>query len=441
VNPWKVLAAAFVLSVAALPALAQTEEIQNKVDARLAGERARLADERVRADVESAKREQYEEIEVMARLLDRGLIRDARVGHLTDSMGSVAFSPDGKVLTSEGASGNVRFWDAATGKQFAAHGAAHFSGAQGVYLKGQGVVYSLTVPLHFQKPVAGPDKPAPKEPTEWERVRRELRGEKVEAAKPHEPGGSSIADAVLKVLADNGKNLTRLPDGESVTVAITLPATQACVQCHTGSGSGMMRGGAPGMMPPGVPPTGSGGGAPGGLGRSGGGGVPGGEAPGGGRVESETDTSRAEFRKYALLGDLAMKQHDYNQAVEAFMKAAGVYKEVPHEADAQLEVIEVGSKLARALMALGKKAEAERVVQSIAKMTDRLAGTVAPAKPAEGKQQMPLPAKLIIKVPKALIDQMGPGKMTFEEFRKAASVEHLTFDKPTENPKGGTGKQ
>jgi hypothetical protein len=388
-------------------------------------------------------RERYEEIEIMARLLDRGLVRDAGAGRLTDSVNAVAFSPDGKLLATA-RDGNVRLWDASTGKAISAHAAAEFAAAQGVYLKGQGIVYSLTIPLHFQKPVAEAGKPAPKELTPWERVRKELRGEKAEAEKPREHADTSIADVVLKVLAENGKNLTRLPEGESVAVAITLPAPQSCVSCHAGSGSGPMRGG-PGMMSGGMgsggPAMGGGmsggsGGPPGGPGGAGGSSRPptGGPASGGGSAESEPDTSRAEFRKYALLGDLAMKQHDYNQAVQSFTRASAVYKEPPRESDAQLELIEVGTKLARALMAQGKKAEAEHVVKSVAQLSERLASGAAPAKAADGKPQMPLPTKLIITVPKKDLDLVGSNRIDFAAFRKAASVEYLTFDKPAEKP-------
>jgi hypothetical protein len=215
----------------------------------------------------------------------------------------------------------------------------------------------------------------------------------------------------------------------------------------------MMRGG-PAMMPPGGmgsggasggggAPVGSGG-PPGGLGSSGGSSGPprGGPAAGGGSAESEPDTSRAELRKYALLGDLALKQHDYNQAVQNFMRASAVYKEPPRESDAQLELIEVGSKLARALMAQGKKAEAEHVVKSVAQLSERLASGAAPAKAADSKPQMPLPAKLIIRVPKKDLDLIGSKRIDFEAFRKeGASVEYLTFDTPADKPKGGAGKQ
>src|SRR5438445_13884641 len=105
----------------------------------------------------------------MARLLDRGLGKLAGLG-LPGGVHAVAFSPDGKVLASEAAGGGVVLWDVATGRQLGAHAVAELPGMQGVYLKGQGIVYSATIPQHFQKPVAGPDKPPAKSLTEWERV-------------------------------------------------------------------------------------------------------------------------------------------------------------------------------------------------------------------------------------------------------------------------------
>src|SRR5262249_16008710 len=133
----------------------------------------------------------------------------------------------------------------------------NLSAAQGVYLKGQGIVYTASVPTHFQKVVGGPDNPGTKVLTEWERVRRELRGEKVDAQNGKPQHDTSIADPGLRLPADNGKTLTHRPDGEKVTVALTLVHTQACTTCHgpAAGGGGGRTGpgfGGPGAMGPGA---------------------------------------------------------------------------------------------------------------------------------------------------------------------------------------------
>lgn len=363
-------------------------------------------------------RQQYEEIEIMARLLDKGLGKLAGAG-THEAFRGMVFSPDGRMVAGSGTDGSARYyWDPRTGRQLDSHLLLVPSASQGVYLKGQGVVYTLTLPHNLHKVVGGPDKTAPKPLTEWERARKELRGEKVETEKAKEHDDVSLADAVLKVLADNGKNLTQLPEGESVTVAITL------VQTHSGGGG--LRGG----MPPGGPGPmqGSGGAPPGGSG-------PGGDVRG---PDQGSTAARTDFRKYALLGDLAMKQNDFPQAADNYRKATTLYQNLPRDSATDLEVIEVTTKLARALVAQGKADETEKVVRALGKLTDRLASGQHPGKPAAN--EIALPAKLIVSAPKKLLDQVGSGKMTFDEFRKAASVEHLTFDKPAEKPKGDASK-
>src|SRR5262249_13578352 len=100
--------------------------------------------------------------------------------------------------------------------------ALRYPAAEGVYLKGHGVVFTLTLPP--QKDLKPTDSaPAEKTLTEWERVRKELRGEKVEGAggdkKPKEP---TIADIVIKLLADNGTHFSQLAPDETVTVVVTF---------------------------------------------------------------------------------------------------------------------------------------------------------------------------------------------------------------------------
>ncbi len=432
---WRLCVPALVLAFAGTRAGGQQARLYP-----LVGEATLSADGRTLSSAGRASedvRERYEEIEIMARLLDRSIDRLGGIG-FHDSVLSLAFSPDGKTLTAQ-SDGTVRLWDAHTGQRIASHAGADLTGMQGVYLKGQGVVFTMTVPQHFQRPVGGPDKPAQKQLTEWERIRKELRGEKVEPVKHEDATQSSIADAVLKVLADNGKNLTRLPAEENVTVAITLLRVPACISCHAnvggagasggpmgpGMGHGMMPG-APGMGRPGLGGSGPGGmpGVPGAGSSGGSGGGPGlgGAGPG------EASGALADFRKYALMGDLALKQSDFPQAVEQYRKAAGV-RIAPGDPAIALEYLEVATRLARALMAQGKTAEADKAVQSLRNLADSLKDRQNPEKPAQTKPDVALPAKLMITVPKKLLDLVGGGKVSFDEFRKGASVEYLTFDK------------
>jgi hypothetical protein len=454
------LAATLALGLAAIPAAAQTREIQNEVNLKLAEERARLAGEQVRADRQQASRERYEEIEIMARLLDRSIDQLAGIG-FHDGVHAVAFSPDGDTLATSsdgGFTGTVRLWDVHTGKRIAGHPGADLTAMQGVYLKGQGIVFSMTAPLHFQRPIGGPDKPAAKPLTEWERVRRELRGEQTEPVNARETTDTSIADAILKVLADNGKNLSHLPEDENVTVALTLLQAPACTACHASSGGGgPMRGpmgsgmtpGSGGAMGPGMGsgrmggpgmgygmgPPGKGAGGPGAMGpgpRSsgpGGGGGPGvGSAMGGGPA-GDGAGALADFRKYALMGDLALKQNDYIQAVEQYRKAAAV-RMAPTDSAIALEHVEVATKLARALMAVGKSEEAERVVADVRRLAQNLKDGQKPDKRTEAKAEVALPAKLVITVPKRVFTAIGTGAVSATDIRKGASVEYLTFDKP-----------
>jgi hypothetical protein len=371
----------------------------------------------------AGERQRYEEIEILARLLDKGMGKLAGAGPHETLRGSMTSSPDGRWLAGSSMAASpdgrwlagsgtdfstTRYWDPRTGKYLDSHVLLVPSVTQGVYLKGQGIVLTLTLPHHLHRVVGGPDKTAPKPLTEWERARKELRGEKVEAEKAKERDEVSLADAVLRVLADNGKNLTQLPEGESVTVAITLP------QAQTGGRAGT-------FTPSGAPP----GGVTGGPGAP-----PGGTGPG-----QESSPARADFRKYALLGDLALKQNDFAQAADGYRKAVSLHQNLPRDSATDLEVIEVTTKLARALLAQGKKDEAEKFVQALGKLTSGLGSVQRAGKPAAG--EIALPAKLIITVPKKLLDVAGSPKYGFDEFRKAASVEYLTFDKAAEKPKGG----
>ena len=356
---------------------------------------------------ETLTRRRYEEVEILGRLLDRavGRLPGVAAHQAVHGLASVAFSPDGKRLaTSEPYS--VRLWDAAKGKGVHDYpGLAGTSLAQGTYLKGHGVVYALGLPGYVGPVVSdGAKSRGGSALTDWERARRELAGQKVEdKAKASED--VSLADALLGVLAANGKNFTQLPGNESVTVAVTLAGSQtSCLSCHTAATAAV-----PMKIKVVAPPPGNTG--------------------GGGSATASENARRPE-----LLGDLHLKQGEHDKAVAAYrtaLAAAG-----SQNADvADLKVMEVAVKLAQALAAQGKADESRRVLSDLAAMAGK--ATKAPPPPASGTTPgtMALPPRLLVTAPKAALDAVGSGKMSFEEFRKAARVEHLTFPAPADGDK------
>lgn len=412
-------------------------------------------------------REMYEDVEIMRRILDRTMHSLPGVG-TPGGVHSMAFSPDGKYLAS-GRENAISLWDVASGKQLPSysHFAKRFLNArldeeapslQGVYLKGHGVVYSMTLPLHYQPVVGKAGKSGPRPLTEWERLRKELRGEKGDAEKERPGEDIAIADAVLKALAENGKNFTQLSETESVTVALTLNSNQACASCHDMKKSSKeelspekseLLGDALRYYQSALEKSGE-------------------EAMDhhlqAQRVKrylaanqpGEREKALKEFeralterqdgvRRNVLLGDLHQKQGQSAEAVKAYQKAVEEYQAIlemhrrmaldfkgslpARDVQAELGLADLYTKLAQAYVALGKKDLATQTLRSLAELALRASAPEKPATPPAPTPQ-PLPAKLIITAPKPLLDLAGAGKVTFEEFKKAATVEYHDFAPP-----------
>lgn len=288
---------------------------------------------------------------------------------------------------------------------------------EGTYLKGQGVVFTLTLPPPARDPRPDAPKSPPPPPSDWERIRREVRQEKPAADAPDKkPKEPTLAEVILKALAENGKHFTQLGENESLTVVITFRHGSAHGQgvafadidrdgwldlyltnYDTIYDAGLRQ------FKPLQGPADPGGGQP---------------AP----VKQE-DTLRKKVLDLILLGELHLKQGKTEEAINAFRQA----HELKPTGDQAREVLR---KLAAALLVAGKDAEAEQVMKQFAALAKQ------PDKPkelpkADVPKPAPLPSKLIVSVPKKLLDQVGSpgaaGSISFEEFQKAATVEYLTF--------------
>ncbi len=305
---------------------------------------------------------------------------------------------------------------------------------EGVYLKGQGVVFTTTLPHHgkvaedphsgkllpmsactkchepsFSKRVEETFQTAQKMPSLWEQTRREVRGVKEEqkpAPAKHKDlevcGPGTVGEAVLHLLAEQGRHFSHLADSENLTVVVTFrggeepraaKATDAAANASKTSNDSNQRPQNP--------------------------------------LEDKLRTTEgapanpSSARDYELLGDLHLKQNRHEDAVKAFQKAID-QKPEPKQMAALYR------KLAQAYLNMEKDAQAQEAVRKAVEWLRKHQEATAKAPqsnpPAAAR---PLPAKLIISAPKKLLDLAGSGKISFEEFKKAATVEYLTFPAPT----------
>jgi tetratricopeptide (TPR) repeat protein len=250
---------------------------------------------------------------------------------------------------------------------------------EGVYLKGWGVVYTATLSSLQLPGKAETAKPL----SEWESVRGQLHNEKEAPKRPDANKPPELSEVLLKVLAENGHHFSRLGDNESLTIVATVRGVSSSSSVRKLAGVST----APGSQP---------------------------SAGGGG---SDLTSKRRDLE---LLGDLHLKQGRYDEAIASFLKAVEM-DPGPKQAAA------LRRKLAQCYLGKGQdekaRAELNQAIALLKEVTDGKDKPVPTTKPA-----VVLPVKLIISAPKKLLDQAKEGKITFEEFRRRAQVEALTFD-------------
>jgi hypothetical protein len=313
-----------------------------------------------------------------------------------------------------------------------------FPAAEGVYLKGYGVVFNLVLP-HQPKAKPKETKPAVKPVSEWDRIRKEMHGEKVQPeAKPARPSELTLTERLLRILADNGHHFSQLGDKENITIVVTfreapsaaMGGFQSIGMDVTDQGAGSLLFGvginSDAGLTGSINEAGEGGTQPiqqqeGESSRAGGKGIgqPSEQKPGDNAAGVKSGQPASSAKDNILLGDLLMKQGNYDEAKEAYhiaLKILSGDKDNP-------QTLNLLQKLAQVYVANGQYEEAKKLLDDIVKHKN-----VAAKNPKkETPKPTPLPSKLIITAPKALLDQVGSSRIDFEAFTKAVSVEYENF--------------
>jgi hypothetical protein len=318
---------------------------------------------------------------------------------------------------------------------------------EGSYLKGYGVVFSVTLPItRLTEVVKRAQKPDVQPSNDWERLRRELHGEKAERAEQApKPEPESLADAIMKVLAENGQHFSNLAENEQLVVAITLRSardgklislsldnTARLWSAVSRSNHSQDPSWVEGVY----------------------------QAPKGGKGEigtalvpprTSTDSATAladqlpdEARNRLLLGELLMKQHQSKEAAAQFQRALSALQEMEKqtttaekEARQYLAELMLLSRLAESRMSDDDEQKAQKALGDLSNYLKKLetkvqalhdkAGQARDEAKASKHTLVRLPAKLILAVTKGNCQNAATGKMSLEDFKKAVSVTYRSW--------------
>jgi tetratricopeptide (TPR) repeat protein len=142
--------------------------------------------------------------------------------------------------------------------------------------------------------------------------------------------------------------------------------------------------------------------------------------------------ARTELQSGILLGDLHLRQGQYKTAITAYEKALALAQKAlerqPDQKQQILTLTELYSKLAQARLGAGEADKAREALEhamAYARLAEKASGKGEEGGGPPKESALPLPSRLILSVPKKLLDQVGSGKMSYEEFRKAASIEYV----------------
>ena len=115
---------------------------------------------------------------------------------------------------------SAAYADAVNKYVYTSPSAAH---VEGVYLDRAGVVFTATLVQPAGDPRPSPPKAATAPAAdEWERTRKELRGEKSDSSAPTPSQPPTVGDVILRALAENGKHFRWLGGDERLTAVVTF---------------------------------------------------------------------------------------------------------------------------------------------------------------------------------------------------------------------------
>ncbi len=340
----------------------------------------------------------------------------------------------------------------------AGSGYAPFS-VEGVLLDPVGVVITAELPMKLPVPEKNVQTEAIRV-TDWERTRRELHGEKVDKSENTPPRRVSYLDTVLHSLAENGHHFSGLAPTQGVTLVLTFRggSMQQCQTCH-GAASNYSGTYNPAfnyydvrdlLFPSGQSSNSQANSAGKPHAMQNITAVPAGQPS---QPTAVPDILTQSFPSYdgpnnrVLVGDLHFKQGRYEEALAAYNKTREEYARglppsnknnpVHINREAILTLLELQNKIIQCNMALKQEERVEEGLRSLKRLMVQLE-PVEPkadaAKPTDNAsktaKESALPTKVIITASKSLLDQVGNGKISFEEFKKKATVDIVSFEVP-----------
>jgi tetratricopeptide (TPR) repeat protein len=348
--------------------------------------------------------EMYEDIEIMRRLLTRAIHQQqaSRDGagqvlvwqELLGKLGQPSGTAHGPDLAALLVQPETRKWLDARLAQALKGGdlAGGLPAVEGVYLRGYGVVFTLTLPPQPLVTGGASSAPVGKSVSEWDRVRKQLRGEKEEPAAAPRRQGPRLDEAVLKVLAANGHHFAQLGESEKLTVVITFRAGArladadaarlkelALYYSRVGHTRAAQYSAAAGEGNPSQP---------------------------------------SSARDYELLGDLQLKQGRVEEAIKAYGRALAL-KPGPRQASI------LYAKTAQAYLLAGQRnagpGQQQNLVEVALKLLQRSQEELARVEPAGTGSDTVYPTQLIISASKSVLDRAAA--VPLDQFRREASVE------------------